>query len=363
MREFVDWLSAATGRRTRIYHPGGECFVIVVPHGLADAMRQKLTAAVRKPVIANGIPIYLHMSLGRADFPDQQKSPTALVRHAVEAASTTKQIPTSAAALHAGKDDELFDNVELLGELGDAIATDQLRLHHQPRLDLVHRSIPGVEALVRWEHPKRGLLTPNRFLPQTEMTQVISQLTTWVIGTALADAERFQHRGQRWNVAVNLSAPDLRDPELLDVIDAAIESHLVPADRLEIEVSESALVLEPDRAQQVLGDLRDRGITVVIDDFGVESTNITNLQRFPASSVKITRQLIDHIEHYSSKQHVVESIVRASHKLGMTVVAMGIEDGATLDAVRSLGCDQVQGFLFSRPVPADELHGFQYRDP
>jgi EAL domain-containing protein (putative c-di-GMP-specific phosphodiesterase class I) len=245
--------------------------------------------------------------------------------------------------------------LKLLGQVRGALAAGEFTLHYQPKVDLQTRRITGVEALVRWRHPELGLLAPDRFIPLIEQTSLIGPLTMTVLDQALTQAVAWRRRGIVLEVAINLSARNLLDPELAERVEALLRERDVPAEQLVVEVTESAAMADPDRGVRVLEALRRMGAGVAIDDFGTGNASIEYLAELPATELKIDRSFVTDILASERDRAIVRSTIDLARNLGMTVVAEGIENEDTLDYLARHGCALGQGFYFSRPLPAEDL--------
>lgn len=363
VRAFVTRLEAAVPSGSTVYHLHGETFGLIVPRDDLATVRELVRARLRAPVEAAGVPIHVSLSMGRADVPEHARAVDTLVQQATSAVQSVRGSFDAEVVYDASHDRAQRENLLLLSGLRDAIADGQLRLHYQPQVDLRTGRVQGVEALVRWHHPELGLLPPARFVPQAETTDLVHDLTRWVLVAALRDVAALGGVGAPgdaatpWILAVNLSARDLHDPGLLASIDAALSESGLPPDRLEIEVTESTVFDDPDEAREVLLRVRDRGVGVAIDDFGAGNTSLRYLEQLPATRLKIDRSFITYLTSRVADQHIVAAVADLGHRLGMTVLAEGIEDAATLRLVGELGCDLAQGYLFGRPRPLGDLDG------
>jgi EAL domain-containing protein (putative c-di-GMP-specific phosphodiesterase class I) len=241
-------------------------------------------------------------------------------------------------------------NLALVGELRAAIAADQLVLHYQPKAPLDGGPITAVEALVRWQHPVHGLLGPDRFLPLVEQTELIHDLTGWVLRRALRDVA-----GTGVSVAVNVSARDLGRHDFAAQVRAVLADAATGPDRLTLEITETAILADAARAAEALAELRDAGVRVSIDDFGQGQTSLSYLSVLPVHELKVDRQFVAEMLENDAHAAIVRSIVDLGHNLGLAVVAEGVETEAVRDALHAVGCDVAQGWLVARPMPAADL--------
>jgi EAL domain-containing protein (putative c-di-GMP-specific phosphodiesterase class I) len=245
-----------------------------------------------------------------------------------------------------------------VGELRRAIDQSDLALYYQPKVSLPHERVTCVEALVRWTHPRRGLLGPDQFVPIAEQTGLIRPLARWVLEAALRQCNRWRTDGIDLAVAVNLSMRNLHDAEIVDMIGRSLARWGVPPARLIVEITESSLMADAARALEVLGRLRAMGVGISIDDFGTGYSSLAYLKRLPVDELKIDRSFVAHMVHDESDAAIVRSTVGLAHELGLSVVAEGVEDQATWEFLSGLGCDVAQGYFISRPMPAAAIGGW-----
>jgi EAL domain-containing protein (putative c-di-GMP-specific phosphodiesterase class I) len=239
-----------------------------------------------------------------------------------------------------------------------AIGSGELEVHYQPKLALQDGGgIVGVEALVRWRRAGLGLVAPGEFLPQVERSGLIRELTLRVLETAAADCARWRAEGRMLDVAVNLSATNLLDLELAHDVAGVLAEHGLPPSALELEVTESTVMVDRFGASGVLAGLRAMGVSVAIDDFGTGYSSLALLRELPVDTLKVDRSFVGGMMASPGDEAIVRAVVTLARDLGLTVVAEGVETSESLDAVTALGCHLAQGFLISKPVPADELAG------
>jgi EAL domain-containing protein (putative c-di-GMP-specific phosphodiesterase class I)/GGDEF domain-containing protein len=249
-----------------------------------------------------------------------------------------------------------------LRELRQAIVQDQLFAVYQPKIDLRDDRITGVEVLTRWRHPLYGLIMPDEFIPLAERTGLIVPLTLWVLNQAIGQCRRWRDEGINVSLAVNLSMWNLDCPELPEQIAGLLGSAGVPADQLELEITESALMDDPQRAMRTLKAIRELGVHFAIDDFGIGYSSMSHLKKMPVSSIKIDKSFTQNMESDNDSAIIVRAIIDLGHNLGLKVVAEGVETLAAKKMLLEFGCDEAQGYYFSRPVPAAEIRR-QLREP
>jgi diguanylate cyclase len=334
---------------------GGDEFGIVLPgvHGPGEAVEvlTRLRAVLGEPVVIDGLPLTVEASIGFALAPCDGADIGALLTHADVAMYVAKR--QHHGVVHYQPDHDQYDatTLSLIAELGTAIREDQLVLHFQPKADVRSGRFTAVEALVRWQHPVRGLLYPGAFLPAVEQTELVEPLTEWVLRTALATLPSLDPSGQL-AVAVNISARSLTRSNFSDDVLAAIAGSSVSPDRVILEVTETALLSDPPRAAATLGALHEAGIRISIDDFGAGQTSLGYLAQLPVSELKIDKAFVLAMTSDLRNAAIVRSVIELGHSLGFTVTAEGVETPEALAELVEAECDLMQGFLLSRPVEA-----------
>jgi diguanylate cyclase (GGDEF)-like protein len=327
---------------------GGDEFAVVSP-GAGDAesalqLADRVRAGLEEPFVLDGLTLEIETSVGIALFPDHGEDVEALIRHADVAMYVGKK--THRPNLYSLKDDHYSpDRLALVGELRRAVAQSELVVHYQPRVEMATGQARSVEALVRWEHPDRGLLSP------AEHTGLIRPVTRYVLDAALADCASWQRAGFPTGVSVNLSPRDLLDFELADEVESLLAKHGIEPALLELEITENTILTDPERVQAVLGRLRELGVTLAIDDFGTGFSSLGQLKRLPVDIVKIDKSFVLNMAHDENDDVIVRSTIELGHNLGLRVVAEGVETQETWDRLAALGCDTAQGFYLSRALP------------
>jgi len=255
------------------------------------------------------------------------------------------------------------DAVVLEAELRAAVEADQFVLHYQPQIDLHSGRIVGAEALMRWQHPTRGLLLPAQFLPAAEESGLIIAMNTWALREACAQGAAWAHDGLSLRVGVNLTSLQFRKQDISQLIRQSLEDTGLAASALELELTEGVLIQNAESAASKIAELRDLGIRFAIDDFGTGYSSLNYLKIFRVNRLKIDRSFIRNLETSPGDTAIVRAITNLGHDLGLEVTAEGVETPEQLEAVRGLGCDEVQGFHFARPMPDDQLRDFVRRWP
>jgi EAL domain-containing protein (putative c-di-GMP-specific phosphodiesterase class I) len=293
-------------------------------------------------------------SIGVTVAPRDGRTLAELLQHADVAMYQAKRERSGVATYDAALDDHSTDRLETLSHLREAMLEDQLHVRYQPVLSARDHRLTGFEALLRWDHPERGLLLPAEFVPIAERTSLIHALTRWVLLTAVRDASRWRQDGLEASVAVNISPVSL-EYGLLGIVEEALALHRWPAELLVLEITENAVTENPDQARSIVGALRERGVQVSVDDFGAGFTSLSQLRGLPVHQLKIDRQFITALESSPDDDAVVTAIIDLGHRLGLTIVAEGVETEAAARRLRQLRCDDLQGFWFARPMVAGDV--------
>jgi len=340
---------------------GGDEFVVLL-EGSASAsdvsfIAHSLKRAIAEPLSIHGRSFLVTGSIGIGLYPADGEDAATLLKHADAAMYLAKE---------KGKNNVQFYTAELAdlaarqfeteSALRLALVRQEFVLHYQPKVDVLTRRVLGMEALVRWQHPTRGMVPPGDFIPLAEERGLIVPIGRWVIQAACRQIRDWRHAGLTVpRVAVNLSARQFADEALVEDIAQAMREHgVAPAD-IEIELTESVLMVDPDRANTVLQRLHGMGVRISIDDFGTGYSSLSYLKRFPAETVKIDRSFIRGLPGDGDDTAITQAVIAMAHSLGLTVIAEGVENEEQLAALRRLGCDEAQGFLLGRPMPAVEL--------
>lgn len=323
--------------------------------GLADThvaaqLAQRFSDAIKEPCLIDEVDISLTCSIGVAQYPDSTNA-EQLLTHSMDAMQTARK---AGGAVHCfyerGMDRRGTEQVEMQRDLRHAIARNELMLHFQPKIQ-ADGEVAGVEALLRWTHPQRGSVSPAMFIPVAERFGLIGELGQWVMQEACRHVRMWMDAGQEIAVAVNLSPHQLRQPDLAQRVREVLVTHNVPPRLLILEITESAAMDDIDASIRVFDMLADIGVQLSIDDFGTGYSSLSYLRRLPAKQLKIDRSFVRDLDSSPDAQAIVEAVVRLSHALGLKVVAEGVEtqDQATL--LIHFGCDELQGFLFAKPMP------------
>ncbi|MEY2417038.1 MAG: hypothetical protein QOH53_2372, partial [Ilumatobacteraceae bacterium] len=335
---------------------GGDEFAVLLTDvdGVPGAFRvaTKIREALQAPFHVAGVDLDVEASIGLVTSGEHGRDPSTLLQHADIAMYVAKSRNCGVFAYDPTVDGHSPAKLALLGDLRRGLEREELLVHYQPKVSLSTGEFVGVEALARWQHPTQGLIMPDDFIPLAEHTGLIAPLTRYVLNSALAQARTWLHSGQKIPVSVNLSARNLLDTTLPHEIATQLAHHGVPADLLEIEVTESALMTDPARAQRLLEQLFALGIRIAIDDFGAGYTSLGQLRTLPVSELKIDRSFVTSMDSDPGSAVIVQSVVDLGHNLGLTIIAEGVESERVMTALSHIGCDVAQGYFISRPVTA-----------
>jgi EAL domain-containing protein (putative c-di-GMP-specific phosphodiesterase class I) len=339
----------------------GDQFAFLLRDTDSDAARRFAGAVHAKlidPLTLDGQRLDIGGSIGIALYPQDGPDAGTLLRRAELAMAAAKRQHCGiafAADIGAGP---AHEELSLIGEMRDAMANGEFVLFYQPKLALRTGRIVAAEALLRWNHPQRGMIPPSRFIPFAEQTGFIREITPWILDSTIRQLALWQRHGLDLAVSANLSALDLLDTGLSSRVSGLLERHGVSAAKLCLEITESALMDDPALALAHLGELAALGIRLSIDDYGVGQASLSYLKSLPVNELKLDRSFITAIADSPKDCAIVESTILLSHALGLSVVAEGVETPADLDWLMENGCDIAQGYGIARPMPAQQLPGW-----
>lgn len=359
LAEVARRLSARLRNSDTVARLGGDEFGILLPivDGIDGATRvvESLRKSIAAPFVIDGVSLTIGASVGVAMMDEHGHGAETLLQRADRAMYQAKKNRSGHAFYDPSLSGDERDDLALVSDLRRAIARGELRLHYQPKAQLSNSDIRSVEALVRWQHPERGLLAPNLFVPLAERSGLIRQLTYWVLDEAMRQTREWADEGRGLKVAVNLSQQSLLDESMPDEIARVLERQRVPARALEIEITESALVSDLGAANAALTKLHEMGITLSIDDYGTGHSSLAHVRSLPISCIKIDRSFVAGMLVDAKDATIVRSTIELARDLGIGVVAEGVETMEEWDALVELGCLVAQGYLISRPKPGPEL--------
>jgi len=320
-------------------------------------MAEKLLHVVSQPILCGNREVHLSTSMGISMYPQDSESAIDLLKFADTAMYQAKKLGKNTYQFYSPElHSESIGRMSIESELRSALANKELVLHYQPKVDVLKRQITGVEILLRWQHPKKGLLTPSDFIDVAEETGLILPIGKWVLMEACKQAIDWKTSAySHMNIAVNLSVVQLYQEDLLSTLSTCIEKHRMLPDTLQLELTESMVMNDVGRDRKILNDLRNLGISLAIDDFGTGYSCLNQLRNIPVDTVKIDRSFIRNFDSDERSVAVVKAIIGLAGAMGLYVIAEGVESENEIRRLVKLGCHEIQGFYFSRPVPSNEL--------
>ncbi len=319
----------------------------------------KIHNAIRPSFTVEGLTLDVQVSIGAVIFPDHGDDVDVLIQRVDVAMYVAKQEGRNVVLYSPKMDQHSPYRLTLIGELRKAIENDDLVLHYQPKVDCKTGNVLGVESLIRWNHKTHGMIPPDEFIPIAERTGLIKQLSRWVLRNALHQGVVWHAQGLDIDVAVNLSARNLLDPDFPDVIAGMLASQDFPPSSLILEITETTIMSDPVFALETINRISKMGIRFSIDDFGTGYSSLSYLKRLPISEIKIDKSFIMDMLGNENDAVIVHTTINLAHNLGLKVVAEGVENTETLAALRESGCDMVQGFYISRPLNSKDIGALQ----
>jgi len=353
--------------RAREVIPPGSLVALIQPDRLASVVRgeeagglthERIEQASRESYLVDDLPIHVEASIGVAHFPDHGSTAEELLQKASIAMHRAALSKSGVCVYDSASDRTSRDNLILLGTLPQAVERGELQVWHQAKLALATGEIAGTEALVRWQHPQRGMVPPGLFIPQAEETMLINPVTHAVVAGAFAHAGTWRASGHRLRVSVNLSVRNLRDRTLVEVLEHNARRNQIDPSDIELEITESAMMADPDYCIRLIAMLRERGYGVALDDFGVGHSSLAYLQKLRVSTLKIDQEFVKTLATDANNQKIVQAILSLAEALGLETVAEGVEDQGALALLREWGCDYGQGYAIHRPAPASDFTRF-----
>ncbi|BAL24162.1 EAL domain-containing protein [Azoarcus sp. KH32C] len=358
LQEFGPRCRRLLGDDAVLAHFGGRHFGVLVPGAGVEEAREvalRVLKDLERPFEINGFTLEIGAHIGIAVFPGHGTDAATLTRHTEVALRHAQRSSRSHALYTPGDDSYNPRRLQLMGELRSAIADNQLALYCQPKLELATRRIVGTEMLVRWRHPSYGLISPDEFVPFVESTGLIAPLSKWVVDATLVQCLAWERAGVRLHASVNLSTRNLEDPHIAEQIGNALTTWGAVSGWIGVEVTESAVMAEPQVALLTLQRLKDMGITVFLDDYGTGYSSLAYLQKLPVDAIKIDKSFVQPMLEDADAALIVQSTVDLGHKLGLRVIAEGVENEAICERLQAIGCDEAQGYFVAAPMPAGEL--------
>jgi len=337
---------------------GGDEFAVILP----NVRREKIPLVVKKiqnildePFMIEDMPIEVDVSIGIALYPEHGEEPETLLRHSDVAARLAKIERNGISIYDSEQDSYSMRRLTLVGELRHAISDGGLSLHYQPKVDIKTSRVTDVEALVRWQHPSYGMISPVEFIPLAEQTALIKPLTMWVLNEAIRQQSIWQKYGLNIGVAINLSTRNLIDTKLPEYVASLLDKHGVAASTITLEITESTIMAYPETCMGVISQLKELGTSLSIDDFGTGYSSLSYLSKLPVSELKIDQSFIFSMLEDTGNEVIVRSTIDLGHNLDLKIIAEGVENIDVWQELEALNCDKVQGYYVSRPLPPDEF--------
>ncbi|WP_421866515.1 EAL domain-containing protein [Motiliproteus sp.] len=345
---------------------GDELILLLTELDNDDAARriaQSAIEALKQPVRVEGHELYISASMGCSIYPQDGRDRDTLLKNADIAMYRTKQAGRNGFQLYcADMNERSMRQLKLENRLRIALSEQAFTLHYQPKVDIGRGEMIGVEALLRWQDPELGSIPPDEFIPLAEELGLIGEIGAWVINQACRQCRRWLDQGNdELKISINVSPQQLLRRDLTEDISQALQQADIPARLLDLEITESCLIEDTDTVATTLHRLRDQGVSISMDDFGTGYSSLSLLKRIPLDNLKIDRSFVDGIGHDNNDGELVSTIILMAHNLGLKVIAEGVETPQQLDYLSSLNCDQVQGYYFSKPQPADQIPALQKR--
>ncbi|EWH03812.1 putative bifunctional diguanylate cyclase/phosphodiesterase [Halomonas sp. BC04] len=338
------------------YRLGTDEFLLVVEVSACDDhWVESLLTGLSQPIDLNGSPIHPDLLVGEANHPDHGNDVNLLLRRADIALHTASARHQRHQRYLEGQDEEHLRQLTLIRDLQHAVTCDQLHMVYQPKIDASNGEVVEFEALMRWQHPSLGFIPPDEFITLAERSGNIRPLSRWMFQSVCSQLAAWQRQGQRLSVAINLSAADLVDTDLADLLLDHLRHHGLQADQLGLEITESAVMEDATLASHSLNRLRQAGLTISVDDFGTGYSSLAQLKRLPVGELKIDKSFILQLDSEDDDATIVRSTIEMGHSLGLRIVAEGVENAASAALLKEYGCDFLQGYWIARPLPADSV--------
>jgi diguanylate cyclase (GGDEF)-like protein len=358
LRQVGERVSRAVANAECVARLGGDEFAILMhrnEHDDQSTVARAIMAALETPFLYEDQPLDIGTSIGIAHFPEHGRDAQTLVRNADIAMYVAKRNKAGYTIYAPNYDSSQQEHLSLLGELRRAVEQNELRLYYQPKVSLTSANVSSVEALLRWQHPERGLMAPATFIPFAEHTGYIKVLTRWVLRESIRQCGEWLRADLRLQISVNISARDLMNRDLPDLVAELLAEYDVPANLVCLEITESGFMDDPAHAQKVLDRLAALGLQLSIDDYGTGYSSLSYIMRLPVQELKIDRSFISRMVGNDEVSTIVRSTIELGHNLGLKVVAEGVEDADGWQMLQNLGCDDAQGFFMAPPLSPSDL--------
>jgi diguanylate cyclase (GGDEF)-like protein len=363
LKELGPRLTAAIGEGGFVARLGGDEFGILLAEdtddvAVLDVVMARMFKSVSEPFVIDELSLEVGASVGVARFPQDGEDSHALLRCADIAMYAAKETQTEYKIYTADQNQHSKRRLGVLSGIRHALLQNEIVVHYQPIIDLDEMRVRGAEGLVRWQHPEHGLIPPGAFVQTVEQTGLIGPLTRYVLERSIAECAAWRKDGREMSVAVNLSVRNLLDRDLPKEIERLLSTYGLPPEALQLEITESMIMSDPERALSTVSRLSGLGARLSVDDFGTGYSSLANLRKMPIDELKIDRSFVSPMMHNESDLIIVRSTINLGHDLGLNVIAEGVEDNSTLEQLAVFGCDLAQGYHVSKPMPADAFNNW-----
>jgi diguanylate cyclase (GGDEF)-like protein len=362
MRDVVARLTRTVDDAAEVARMTESEFAVILPRGNSERatdLARRILSALYEPIELSGLLLDARSNIGISLFPGHGTEADALMRRASIALDQARVSGSAICLFKGGLDRECAQRLSLMGDLRGAIDHDELLLYCQPKMQISSGQVCGAEALVRWQHPRLGVLSPGEFIKLAESTGLITPLTYWMLDAALRQSYLWHEHGLAHPLSVNLSVRDLRDPKLLERIAGSLETWGAQAGWIEFELTESALMADPVGARDTLTRLKGLNVQLAIDDYGTGYSSLSYLKKLPVDAIKIDQSFVADMLRNKDSATIVRSTIELAHNLDLAVIAEGVEDQGTFDRLGELGCDMAQGYCIGKPIPAEQFQAWQ----
>ncbi len=360
-------LASICQHHEEIAHIGGSAFALLHPDpekGFnALDMGKSIHTCLEQPLQLEAFIVDAEVSIGIVRYPDHGRNAEDLLRHAQIAMQTARKRQIMLAVYDDEMESYQLGHLTLASELRNAIETGELVVYYQPKVDIASEHIVGVEALIRWQHPEKGMIQPDLFIPMAEETGIIHPFTAWLINEVACQIRQWLDKGINLIVAINLAPRNLLEASLPEQLKLAIERWHIKPSNFMMEITERGLITEPERAMTTLEHIHDIGIPISIDDFGTGYSSLAYLKDLPLDELKIDKSFIDCMHDDARSLTIVQMVIQMAHYLGFEVIAEGVESEDDWRCLEMLGCDRAQGFYMGKPMPPDQLERWMSESP
>ena len=360
LKQISTRLQGVTLKRDDVAKIDGNIFGVLISEGddavKAEKLAQKIQRTMESPFVVDGLPVAIHSNIGIVHFPEHGEDVDTLVQRAGVALHVAQRSNKGYATYDPSHDKHSPLRLTLISELRLAIERNELELFYQPKVSIKTAEIYGVEALLRWNHPVHGYVPPDEFIPLAERNRIIKDLTQWVLKRAFQDCASWHNNGLPFIVSVNLSAKDLHDPELPDLISGVTVATGIKPEWIMLEITESSVMTEPESALTIIRRLHELGYRFSIDDFGTGYSSLAYLKKLPLTEIKIDKGFVMDILSSENDAAIVKATVNLGHNLGLLVTAEGVENKEIMSSLMEIGCDIAQGYFLSKPTSYQDLN-------